>query len=107
MRLGEILKEQGMALVLENAGEDWQVAALNLIRRWRARSAKPGKLYAFEDIKKWVVDHGLEPPPHCNAWGAIAKEAVKERIIEPTGLFRLAKSPVAHSRVVRLYRMVR
>lgn len=107
MKIGDILKERGMQLTLDHAGEDWRVQAIDGIREWRDKTARTGKLYAFEEIKQHLVENGLRNPPHVNAWGAIAKAAIKQKLIEGTGLFRTAKSPSAHSRVVRLYRVVR
>lgn len=109
---GKDLKERGMRLVIDNEGDHWRHAALNKIREWRVaqhlgRTHRANyRLHAFEDIKQWCLERGLEEPQHVNAWGAIAQAATREGIIRPTGDFALAKLRLAHGRAVRLYEVV-
>ena len=104
---GKVLKERGMALALDHAGDVWKHAALLKVREW---SAGPGRrivggLFAFEDVREWATEQGLAPPPSSKAWGGIAQAAVRAGIIKPLKKYRPATSPATHGHPVRLYRV--
>lgn len=102
---GQHRKERGIKRALAHAGDGWKHEALNKAREWSAKPENRVGTFAFEDVRAWMLENGLEPPPHHNAWGALAQAAQKAGIIVPTGKFRAAVSPATHRHPVRLYKV--
>jgi len=83
---GSYLRDTGIALVTENAG-DWMDNAKSLVSMFLARH--PGRLITGDDIRE-VVQPRLGPPHHPNAWGALTRSMLVRGRLIPTG--RLVKS---------------
>lgn len=102
---GQTLKERGIALALDHAGDRWRDSALEKVREFCA-SPRPliyGGIFAFEDIRGWALDQGLAAPPSSKAWGGIAQAAVNAGVLRFTGQYKAAKSPQTHGHPVKLY----
>jgi hypothetical protein len=63
-----------------------------------------GQFMTGEDVRVAIVNTVGEPHHH-NAWGAMIKSAVKQRLIIPTGKWRPMKLPQSHARVSPIYRV--
>ena len=61
--------------------------------------------FTGEDVRLKLIDAGLEPPYHHNAWGAFTMKLVRGDFIEPTGDFRSMKTRKSHARITRIYRL--
>lgn len=91
------LKEQGIELVLDNAGDGFTEKACALIREIHC-----GETVLAETWRQTCLDHGVTPH-HPNAWGALTSTLRKRGIIRDTGEFRIAKSVKNHGHTYRLW----
>ena len=67
--LGQILRDEGMAQVQDNAGE-WRDLTRQRADEW-IKSMPAGTIFTGEDIRLDLQDAGLEEPHHPNAWSAV------------------------------------
>lgn len=100
MRLGEVLKERGQQLTLLNAGEAWQVSAMDALRKF----AQERKEFTAEQFRyEWLSGgNGYEPPTH-KAWGALFTAAAKADVIRHTGRYVKAQSAKTHGHPVAVW----
>lgn len=77
----------------------WNRRALSYIR-----VLTPGEEFTGEQIKLSVLEMGLEPPEHHNAWGSVIKMALKRGMLEPTGEYRNTETVRSHARRTPVYR---
>lgn len=96
-------KHQGLALghamadvAANNAGSEWVEIALDAMRK----HALTNKYFTTEQVRAAYDD--LPEPPDRRAWGAVARKAQKEGLIQPHGWVR-AKSLSVHGMVVTLW----
>ena len=99
---GEMLRDEGMQLALDHAGDDWNWAATQIaISRLRS-AGSAGCL--FEEVRLYAECHGFPPPPSPNAWGAIAMGLSRKELIVKTGEYRKAKSLRSHAHAFPVWR---
>ena len=100
-------REQGIAQVVRNSSE-WakkaRVEADNALR-----SLAVGTLFIGEDLRIAVLERGIEPPAHPNAWGGVIggviRNALKNGTVRPNGLHR-ASTAQSHRRVSAQYQKI-
>lgn len=94
---GTQLRDEALERVAENAGEDFMTRALDLIERLPRGTTATG-----EEIRHRVAAAGIEPH-HANAWGALISQAVRLKLMTPTGVWRAMKKPSSHARKTPVY----
>ncbi len=94
---GKELKEEGMATVLENAGEDWKTQALQVVL-----SMPRGVPFLAEDVRLRCEKQGITPH-HNNAWGGFFNGLRRKEVVVHTGRYVPTESPKTHAHVVAEY----
>jgi hypothetical protein len=89
-------RDEALARVAENAGEDWRTSALAVL------AELPDELTG-EDIRLACLAAGVEPHHH-NAWGSFICSLVREGVLVATGEYRPMRSPGSHARKTAVYR---
>lgn len=56
-----------------------------------------------EDVRFLLVNNGLAPPHHHNAWGALTKSLINKGRLIPTDKFVNMKAAKSHARMTRQY----
>jgi hypothetical protein len=79
-----------------NAGNEWVAIALDAVRK----HAMTNKYFTTEQVRAAYVD--LPEPPDRRAWGAVARKAQKEGLIQSHGWVR-AQSLTVHGMVVTMW----
>jgi hypothetical protein len=93
-------RDVAIETVLENAGEDWRGAALQLIvTKFRHREA------TGEDLRLACEADGIVPH-HPNAWGAFVMNLCRQGFLEKTGRYQQMKSKKSHARETKVYRVI-
>jgi hypothetical protein len=96
-------KQDGMALVITNAGDAWRQAAEKACLEHIRRSGEIGCL--FEDaIFHATQIRGLPMPHHQNAWGPICSSLARKGLIARTGVYNKSKHDASHARVNPVWR---
>jgi hypothetical protein len=57
-----------------------------------------------EDMKIWLLRHGLEEPTDHNAWGALVKHLSEAKLIKDTGQTSLGTTKQSHGRRLPIWR---
>ena len=91
-------KEEGQAKVLQHAGEEWMIWA---IEEMLCQFAS-GETFTVDDLHARAQAQAAEPR-HSNAWGAAFSAAAKHGLIERVGYAKSAR-PASHARVVAVWR---
>lgn len=106
MLTGQQLKEAGQQLVL-SVDVAWKDHAMAELEKFCETMKEAGKgEFVFEDFRLHCEGIVVGEPHHPNAWGALATCAAKDGLIEWTGKGVQAKGVKAHSRLVRVWRVV-
>ena len=106
MLTGQQLKEEGIKIVLSR-NEQWSERILRSMKKFAKARKKIGKpMFTFEEFRRWCCGLGIPEPRHHNAWGAVAREAARKGLIEWTGECCQAKAPLAHARIIKVWRVV-
>ncbi len=92
------LRDHALTSVLAHAGTTWQESAKAIVRTMQGE-------FTGECIRLCCEAQGIVPPHH-NAWGAIVREALREKLIVPTGEWRPMSGAKSHARITRVYRRV-
>lgn len=94
-------RDAGIELVADNAGEAWMREALKGLRYYCGIQDKP---FLFEDFRWWWGVSGGTAPHHHNAWGALCRVAIKDGLIQRTGVYRTTRSTRTHAHPCMTYR---
>lgn len=104
MSTGQLLRDEGMALVSEHSGE-WKDRARAAIDKW-FESLVAGLTFTGEDVRA-AIEPVIGPPHHPNAWGAVIGSKVREWLkagqIAVVGTTQ-ARIPSNHARILREYK---
>jgi hypothetical protein len=103
MNSGEQLRDEGAALALANAGEDWHNTATALTLKYFTDAGWGGAL--FEDARAYAMKCGSGTPPSANAWGAVALSLSARKLITKTGVLRSSKAVRSHARSQPVWRL--
>jgi len=103
MNLGKQLRDEGTALALENAGEDWHNTATSIALKYFTNVGWDGAL--FEDARAYAIECGIGLPPSPNAWGAVALSLSTRRLITKTGILLPSKRASSHARSQPVWRL--
>ena len=103
MNSGEQLRDEGAALALANAGEDWHNTATALTLKYFSDAGWDGAL--FEDARAYAMKCGIGTPPSANAWGAVALSLSARKLITKTGVLRSSKAVRSHARSQPVWRL--
>ena len=102
MSTGQFEKQKGQQLALFNAGADWKCQVMHALRHFcRDRKSSGRPQFRFEEFRA-SVEHGAKPS-HPNAWGALPRIALKEKLISDTGRFEPATSARTRCHPVRVW----
>lgn len=91
-------RDHSMAVVAENAGDEWMEAALEAVRETAERMAE----LTTDDVMDRYPD--LPEPHNPRAWGPVMVRAKAEGIIESTGYMAASSRVSSHSRRKLLWR---
>lgn len=105
LELGITLRDEGAKKALENAGANWHEVAITLAVKYFKTVGVNGAL--FEDVRKYAVTCGLRAPPSPNAWGAVALDMSKKKMIIRTGDFLPSKDSRSHARSQPVWRLTK
>ena len=95
---GEELRDVGIAVVSAN-NDSWMIEAQLEARRFVM--TQHGS-FIGEDIR-FHVRSKIGEPKHPNAWGALGKRLLDNRVIQPTGGHRAMKDRTSHARQTPIY----
>lgn len=93
LTLGRQFRDEGTALVLENAGQEWRDKMAFLIDGLARRMPD----LTADDVRAEVERTGTDQPHHVNAYGAAMLAAAKRGSIKRTMTLRQSERPEAHS----------
>ena len=99
LQLAMELKQEGIALALQNAGDSFVERACSVIQELHS-----GQVILAETWRETCVEHGITPH-HANAWGALTSSLRKRGIIHDTGTYKTAKSVKNHGHTYRLWKV--
>jgi hypothetical protein len=97
---GRQLRDKAMASVEKNAGWDWNVMALDVVKKVATRNHG----FICDDVHEAAEKLGLRQPHDPRAWGPIMKKAVTLGICEKTGTYIPTRRPSRHGAPVAVYR---
>lgn len=83
--------------------DSWSDQAWAFTRRW-IRGAHPSVEFALEEVRLDFEEAGNPVPPNNNAWGAIGRRIIREKLAKRTGSYRPARIASSNGRAVALYR---
>lgn len=83
----------------DHAGEDWKELAYASFKEF----ARLNYEFTTEQVREASLH--VPPPPDKRAWGFIARQAVKDEIVQPIGFIR-TENRMAHGRHVTLWRSI-
>ena len=90
-------RDAGLKAVQEN-NSSWMDRAIRALARLQSGEA------TGEDIKI-ALRVEIEPPEHHNAWGALIRTALHQKLLIPPGRFNRCRLPNSHARQTPLYRI--
>lgn len=96
---GAALKDLGMQAAVDHAERvvpRWKDLALLAFTKYAMTHA----MFTTEQVR--LASTEVPSPPDKRAWGAVARQATRDRIVERQG-FVQAKSPTVHCMYVTLY----
>jgi hypothetical protein len=91
--IGQAARDEGAALVLENAGQEWRERIAGLIDDLARRLPD----LTADDVRAEAVRVGAGQPHHANAWGAAMLAAAKRGSIRRTMTLRQSGRAEANS----------
>jgi hypothetical protein len=59
-----------------------------------------------EGFRKRLLERGLRPPVHANAWGSLFMTLTKRKVLVPTGEYRPMREAKSHGRRTPVYALV-
>lgn len=92
------LREAGIALVEENAG-DWKERARAMV----LAGLQPGWTGLAEDMRALLTDAGLDQPHSPNCWGALTMWCVRNGYLEALGPVENTRDPKSHASYTKRY----
>lgn len=92
-------RDRALDQVLKHAGSLWVEQGLDIISRMQAGRA------TGESLRRAMLDIGLHPPHHSNAWGALIRTAVKRGLLAPTGTWQPMATKSSHARQTPVYQI--
>lgn len=92
-------RDAGLKAVQEN-NSSWMDRAIRALARLQSGEA------TGEDIKIALREE-IEPPEHHNAWGALIRTALHQKLLTPTGRFTRCRLPKSHARTTPIYRITK
>lgn len=100
------LRDEGLEQVSEH-NIYWKASAMRELRCMTNRAKHPKmkeQLFTFEDILPDLEYLVGRPLPNFNLAGAIMRDAIMRKYIEPTGRYIQTKGDIKHSRKAAEYR---
>ena len=91
-KTGIQLKEDGVRRVLTNQTIEWKERAKDLYRY----VAQNRRTFTADTIRVMAAELGLEEPAHPNAWSAMARWALSEKITRNTYQMEKSSRPERH-----------
>lgn len=98
---GQRLRDEGISLVMDNAGQWKDDALAELEKIWLERRHE-GNEFTFEMLKFPVIK-AVGKPLSNNIWGALAKKMRSMGWIQDTGKTCTAQTAARHSSLCRVY----
>lgn len=86
-------RDKGIARVTEH-NERWHDRALKML----GTLAGTGRQMTGEEMRLWLLQHGLDEPSHWNAWGALTRHAALCGLLSDTGKLREMETKKSHAR---------
>lgn len=99
---GNTLRDEGISLVMDNAGQ-WKDDALCELEKIWVERRHEGNEFTFEMLKFPVVKAIGEPRGSKNIWGALAKKMRSMGWIQDTGKTCTAQTAARHGSLSRVY----
>lgn len=91
---GEQLRDRGMKLSIESAGEGWAHRASMLFDQF-LDGIPSNRRFMTEQVRQYAYDHRLPFPPSERAWGSLTRRKVLEGRIVACGTCQVS-NPKAH-----------
>lgn len=86
-------RDAGIEIVTDN-NQSWHDKALSML----ASLSGSHRQMTGEAMRLWLIDQGLEPPAHVNAWGALTRHACTSGLIVDTGMVTQCATRASHAR---------
>jgi len=106
-KLAQFLRDLGIDRAAEGADTEfpkWSEIAYAALETYARGAAGFGVLFTAEDVREWAEEQGLPTPTEQRAWGGIFQRASRAKLIEPTGVFVVARDPKVHCNNIRQWR---
>lgn len=100
MSAGALLKDAGIARVLNCQSDAWRSTAAALVLVYMQRNGP----CLLEAARAFCERACLPPPTHPNAWGALACHLSTTGAIVMTGAWQASSDPRSHARLQPLWR---
>lgn len=97
----EAHRDRALTIVAGRSGQ-WMPDAFAAAVRCRMLHPWPNGFVA-EDLRAQLLQDGLPPPHHHNAWGAFTNRAIKANLIRKTGQHRSMRGARSHARSTPVY----
>ena len=99
---GEERRDAALAQV-GGHNQDWMIEGVLLA----AVNLCPSEEVTGEEIQERLIHKGLGHPKHHNAWGALIRQLVSAKLLQPTGRVRKMKKPSSHARQTLVWQVTR
>jgi hypothetical protein len=83
--------------------EPWMQRALAMLREMASQEVEA----TGEEMRVWLLAHGLDHPTKPHAWGALTRTAALAGILTDTGRIRQMKIKQSHARRTPIWRFCR
>lgn len=95
-------RDRALKKVADNSG-DWMGLAMISVRALRnLPGAIPESEFTVETLKSWIISM-CGKPHHHNAWGALMRKALSDKIITDTGRVTKSVALKSHARKISIY----
>jgi hypothetical protein len=98
----EQARDEALERVADNSGP-WINAAFGAAVRRGQEQEQGAATFTGEQLRLMLLDAGLPPPHHHNAWGALINKLVRSGVIQPTGDRTRMKTERSHARSTGIY----
>lgn len=106
MLTGQQLKEEGIKIVLSR-NERWSEHIMHVLETFCVSRKEEGKpQFGLEEFRRHCRCVNAAEPRHHNAWGSVPRDGARKGLIVWTGECCQAKAPLAHARMIKVWRVV-
>lgn len=84
--------DQGIVSSAEHAGAQWLDECSHYLRWYSRLMLRKRQAFSIEEFRNWAYSKGLPVPPEQRSFGAVTQRALRDGVIEATGIFTPSNS---------------